>query len=288
MKKYYSPLKPYSRVPRPHILFNAAFAVARLFVKPNVLLSEALPDEPVIFMANHAFDYGPRAMVFAGKRIKRKFRTWSSFNTLSIKRAPNQMMKTTYPNVKKPWRYLARLSTYIVAPVLGLVFRAAGVIPVYRDMRIKTTYTKTFESLRTGYDVVIFPDSIIPDPENEFVDKTQKGAFKTFEMCRRFLGRAPKLYPVYCCKSLNTVSVGRPLTFDTEIPASEAEVKLEAEFREEMKRLGQALPPHKIIHAASIPKDYDSVKKYLTYNEEKMYAELNRPKETEEAESAVK
>jgi 1-acyl-sn-glycerol-3-phosphate acyltransferase len=275
MKKYYAPLKPYYKVPRPHLFFKAAFAIGGLFMKPKVILSEELPDEPVIFMANHAFDYGPRAMLFAQRVIKRKFRTWSNANAITAKNAPNQMMKTTFPNVKKPLRYLVRLFSYVAAPVMGRAFKAAGVIPVYRDMRVKTTYTKTFESLKDGYDVVIFPDSIIPDPDNPYIDKVQRGAFKTFEMCRRFLNKTPKLYPVYACKALNTVCVGNALTFDTEIPAAEAEEKLEKALADEIKRLALALPPHKITHSNSIPKDLASVKKYLTYNEEKMYAQLD-------------
>ncbi|MDR2091391.1 MAG: hypothetical protein LBP62_07090 [Clostridiales bacterium] len=275
MKKYYAPLKPYYVIPRPHLFFKTAFAIGGLFMTPKVILSEELPDEPVIFMSNHAFDYGPRAMLFVQKVIKRKFRMWSNANAVTAKTAPDQMMKTTFPNVKKPLRYLARLFTYIAGPVIGLSFKAAGIIPVYRDMRVKTTYTKTFETLKAGYDVVIFPDSVIPDPDNPYLDKVQKGAFKTFDMCRRFLDKVPKLYPVYACKPLKTVCIGKGFTFDTSIPVAEAEEKLEKALSDEIKRLALSLPPHKIIHSNSIPKDLASVKKYLTYNEEKIYSKLD-------------
>jgi hypothetical protein len=275
MKKYYAPLKPYYRIPRPHLLFKAIFAIGGLFLKPKVILSEELPDEPVIFMANHAFDYGPRAMLFAQKIIKRKFRTWSNANAITAKNAPKQMMKVTFPNAKKPLSYFLWAFSFIAAPITARAFKATGVIPVYRDMRIKTTYTKTFESLKDGFDVVIFPDSVIPDPNNPYIDKVQRGAFKTFEMCRRFLDKIPKLYPVYACKSLNTVCIGNALTFDTTIPAKEAEEKLEKAMSEEVKRLALSLPPHKIVHANAVPKDFASVKRYLAFNEEKLYAQLD-------------
>jgi hypothetical protein len=100
-------------------------------------------------------------------------------------------------------------------------------------------------------------------------------------MCRKNLDYVPTVYPVYCCRDLNTVCIGKALHFDTTIPVAEAEEKLEKEVGDEIKRLGDSLPPHKITHYATTPKNLDSIKKYMLPIDEKLYAHL-KTKNTEE------
>jgi hypothetical protein len=242
-----------------------------------VIREAPIPSEPVIFIANHANDYGPMAMLFSAER---SFRAWSSANMLSLKTAPDQIMKTIFPNAEKLFP-LCRVLSYLMAPVMCGIFKASGVIPVYRDIRVKTTFAKTIETLKEGLDVVIFPDSLIPDPDNEYMDTIQKGAFKTFGICRKHIGKAPYAVPVYCCKALDIVCVGTPIAFDTDLEDSEAEEKLIKQVGNEIKRLALSLPTHKVTHYAVMPRNIEKIKKYLTYNEEKIYNELLKNQETE-------
>ncbi|MDR3292911.1 MAG: hypothetical protein LBT20_02270 [Clostridiales bacterium] len=272
MKTYYSPTKPQTRIYHPHLFFKVAFFAGRLVKRPKVLIESPLPAEPVLFMANHANDYGPTAVMLALK--KRKFRSWSSANMLSLKTAPDQIMKTIFPNARGVLKPVCRVMSYLMAPVMASMFKAAGVVPVYRDIRIKTTYTKTIETLKEGLDVVIFPESIVPNPENPYLDTLQKGAFKTLGFCKKYLGSVPKIYPVYCCRSLDTVVIGAPVIFDESLPVADAEEKATDEINAAVKRLGESLPPHKVTHYAVLPKNIDNIRKYMTYNEEKIYEQL--------------
>ncbi|MDR1939216.1 MAG: hypothetical protein LBQ40_00265 [Clostridiales bacterium] len=272
MKKYFSSTKEYSKYKKRHIPFKALLFLARPFCKPRELIFEApLPKEPLIFMANHATDYGPTSILFG---LDRKFRIWSSANMLFLKTAPSQIMKTIFPNVRGPLWGVARVFSYPMAVAMRSVFVAAETIPVYRDMRVKMTYQKTLETLKEGLDVVIFPDSLIPDPENPYMDVMQRGAFKTLTICRNALGTPPKVVPVYCCKPLKTLVFGSPLQYDASLPPKDAEEKLLKQVGQAIKRLAESLPPHEIVHYSEMPKDVSRIKKYIAVGEEKLYEEV--------------
>ena len=276
MKKYYSPTKPYTRVKRPGALFRLFLLLSKPFIRPRVIRETPEPAVPVIYMANHANDFGPTAMRLAANR---GLKTWSAAVMLSLKTAPAQIMKTTFPNARGALFPVCRLLSYMMAPVLGGIFKAAGVIPVYRDLRIKTTYSKTFETLDEGLDVLIFPDSIIPNPDNPFIDVMQKGAFKILSMCLKHKGCVPPVYPVYCCKALKTVVIGKPVSFDVSIPPDQSEKKTELEVGEEIKRLALTLPPHKTVGYSVLPKDIERIRKYMLPQEEKIYEALAKTPE---------
>ncbi|MDR2634887.1 MAG: 1-acyl-sn-glycerol-3-phosphate acyltransferase, partial [Clostridiales bacterium] len=192
MKKYYSPIKPYSKIRKPYLFFRLLKVLLKPFLKPRgVTFDEPFPSgQPIVIMANHANAYGPQIMQYA---LPRPFRTWTNAKMLSVKTAPKDLMKTVFCNAKGIVWVFCRMLSFAMGLVMSSVFRAAGAVPVYRNERIAITYRKTFETLKEGMDVLIFPDSLVRDPDNEFMDVMQKGAFKTFRLCLSENGYAPKV-----------------------------------------------------------------------------------------------
>jgi len=234
--------------------------------------TEEFAKEPCVFMSNHANDYGPVAVRCVPDK---KFWTWTAASMLSLRHAPKQIMKTIFPNARGILFVICRILSVIMAFFMVPVFRLARGIPVYRDARLKITYEKTFEKLKKGHDVVIFPECIVPNPENPYLDVLQKGAFRLFTLCKAYDLPCPPVYPVYCCKALNKVVAGKRIDFDGENSNSrEAEAKLMNEVGDEIKRLAETLPPHKITHYAEIPKDIERIRKYFLPGEDKIYERL--------------
>ncbi|MDR3292910.1 MAG: hypothetical protein LBT20_02265 [Clostridiales bacterium] len=272
MKKYYSPTKPYATVKKHYPLFHTARFFLRPFLKPKLILSEPLPDEPVIFMANHARMFGPVAMLFARRR---PFRAWSNANLVFVKTSPRHMMRAFIPNANGVERFFVRILASLIAPPLASALKATGTIPVYRDLRIRTTYDKTFETLKEGLDILIFPDSIFTDDENPYVGVLNDGAFKIFSLAATYYDiTPPPVCPVYCCKDLKTVCIGNVLRYDTNIDPKTASENLKKAVSDGIKALGESLPPHKIIAAADVPNDPEKLKKYMTDAEIESYRRL--------------
>jgi hypothetical protein len=242
-------------------------------MRPKLTFSSPLPDEPVIFYSNHANDFGPGALVTA---FTREFRSWISANMLKVKTAPAQIMKTTLPNFNKFTEPFLRLLSFGMGVALSVMFKAAGAIPVFHDLRLKTTFTKTAETLKEGLDVVIFPDSLLPNPGNPYIDKMQKGAFRILTYLKRCNLKVPPVYPVYACKALKTVLVGNPIRLEDGVTEDDIYNHVDAEI----KRLGESLPPHKIQPYAVMPKDISKIRKYFTVGDEKIYDELEELQKT--------
>ena len=252
--------------------FKFLIKISKRVVRQKSIFTEPIPSVPVVYMRNHANDFGPSAMQFAIKN--RPFKCWAISAMTDVKTAPNQIMKTIFPNARGLKWILARPLSYLMAPAMVAMFKAAGVIPVWRDQRLKMTYHLTFETLKSGGDVVVFPKCIVPREDNEFVDTFQKGAFKLFSLAKIFNAELPPVIPVYCCKKLKTVVFGKPLYFDTTLTPFEAENKLADEVALEIKRLALTLPKHKVTHYALHPKNIERIRKYFLPGEDKIYEAL--------------
>ena len=94
-----------------------------------------------IFAANHCGARGPFNLTTAFRKINHNIMTWSSWETGgNLKDRWNYFYHIFY---RKKLHYpapVAWMSAMLVAPVYPIIFRYAGLIPVYRGTKIKRTY----------------------------------------------------------------------------------------------------------------------------------------------------
>lgn len=262
MKRYYSSVKPYYKRRRLW-LFNrliAKFMGLSYKNKIEVRFKEPLPaGESVVLAPNHAREFGPISIFYNYKRANRM---WLNSNLLFVKDIPNHMMKDFFINEKGIKRVLCKILSYIVAPLLSSAFKSIEVIPVFRDARIKTTLKKTNETLISGMDVVIFPESNLPDKNYKYVNKLQEGFAFSAQYYYSETGRRLKYYPTYVCKSLKIISIGRPVEYDPDANFRKERVRISKHIMDEIEQLAAELPSHEITPYGEIPKSEEAMNEY--------------------------
>lgn len=227
---------------KPSLLFRVIFFFVRLFyVKIQVETKEPL--EPgSIFVANHAQINGP---IVSYLYHPHKKKIWVISDMCHLKTAPSYAMQDFWGHKKKPFRFLYRILSYLIAPLSVHIMKNGGTIPVYRSMAISKTFQKTMHSLQENEDVVIFAENrnpynhIINDFSENFVD-VAKIYYKRYQKKLHF-------YPVYICPKLKKMMVGEKITFDETKDITIERSTIARHLKTEITAMAMSLPRHKVI-----------------------------------------
>lgn len=244
MKRYYSAIKPFYKRKRlwPFHRLLEIIISGKYKNKVSLYYHEQFPKgESVVILANHALDYGPLIMHYNHPRHKRP---WVNSNLLHIKAVPNHIRKDFFINETGIKKFLIKIMSYIIAPLIATAFRSIEAIPVYHDTRIKTTFRKNNETLIEGLDVIIFPESKQEHPEYKYVNKLQEGFVLLGANYYNETGRRVKYYPTYINKDLGVISYGKPIAYDPSNSSKEERQRIINYTCQEIERLANLLPPH--------------------------------------------
>jgi 1-acyl-sn-glycerol-3-phosphate acyltransferase len=262
MKQYYSSTKEYYKVKRHWPFFRLLSKIIGKSYKGKIEVryAEPLPqDESIAIAPNHAREFGPMAVYFCYPRGNRM---WLNSNLIIVKDMPNHLMKDFFINEKGIKKALLKLLCYIISPILSAAMKSIEVIPVYRDMRIRVTLKKTSETLSEGKDVVIFPESNVSDELYKYTNVLQEGFVFSAKNYYNHTGKKLKYYPAYACKDLNILSFGHPVEYDPAKSLKEETVRISKHIRDEIERLGNELPPHKIVPYGEVPESSEAMDEY--------------------------
>lgn len=248
MSRYYSPLKEYSKYKRPKLFYRFVnIFIRKVIGRSDVVWLFEKSDEPSVYVCNHTRTYAPLAMEL---NFGVKTRPWVNAYMLTYRNC----VKLLYHKIAfdlKP-RFLIKTLAYILSPLIALYFRSLEPIPVYHDKRLKTTFLKTSQTLEEGIDIIIYPEKNIVSP-NKFVNDMQTGFVNLARHYYDSTGRLVNFYPVYCCKDLKKILVGKPIQYDPEINIKEQREIIGNYLTDAINDLGASLPEHKVYLNKAYP-----------------------------------
>ena len=225
------------------LLYRIIKRIVRIFYKDRKVIGlENLPNEPVIIISNHSQLHGPLSNEIS---YPRKKQIWCIGQVMNLKEAPKYNFNDFWSKKPKYIRWLFKLFAYISAPLSVYIFSRADTIPVYKDSRIMSTFKETVKSLEANQDIIIFPEC--PTPYNDIVNEFQD---KFIDVARLYYKRTKKeLYfvPAYNAAKLKTISIGKPIKFDANVPIEEQRKTICDYTKEQITFLAKDLPAHKVV-----------------------------------------
>ena len=228
---------------RKPILFRLIKGMVKIFYKKrNFIGVENLPNEPVILVSNHSQLHGPLSNEINYPRNKR---IWCIGQVMNLKEAPKYNFNDFWSHKPKYIRWLFKIFAYVSAPISVYIFSRADTIPVYKDSRIMSTFKETIKALNENNDIIIFPEC--PTPYNNIINDFQD---KFIDVARLYHKRTKKeLYfvPVYNAAKLNTISIGKPIKFNSNKPIEEERKIICDYLKEQITILAMELPSHKVV-----------------------------------------
>lgn len=252
MKKYYSPTNDYRRY-RPKLFYRFLnFFLRRVVGNNEVIWRTDKPDDSVVFVANHTRTYAPLSVVFNFDRVTRP---WSNAHMLYYRNGIKLMYNKIAYDFKPKW--LRKIILITLMPFVNIYFRSLDPIPVYHDLRLKTTFRKTNETLKSGIDVIIYPERNI-EPPYKYVNELEPGFVHLAYHYYNNTGKCVKFYPVYVAQSLKKILVGEPITYDPNIDIKQQRTIIVKYLIEKINDLGDTLPEHKVHYNKVYPPEVNA------------------------------
>ncbi|NLL56336.1 MAG: hypothetical protein GX242_03880 [Clostridiales bacterium] len=241
-KKYYSPIKEYSKVKKRHPFYKLFRAIIKLFFPKNEVIwqtDKPSDNEPIFYVCNHTRLYAPVFFLLSKKPV----RVWSNYYFLFYKECWQHLKNKVFQNHK----YLLPLG-FILTPLIVLLFRAFEPIPVYHKSSkvITHTFEKSIETLQSGMDQAIFPERT-ENRVNKYIFQFNHGFPLMAQIYYEKTGKKLKFYPVYCAQKLRKVVIGNPIEYNPNIPMKIQRTQICEYLEKQIEILGDSLPEHKPV-----------------------------------------
>ena len=224
-------------------MYRFVKALIRLcYPKMKCVGTENIPDEPVVFIGNHAMLHGPIACELY-MPVKRY--TWCVADVMDRRTAPAYMYKDFWPKKRRGTHWFYHLLSYMATPLAVLLFNNADTVPVYHDTRLLDTLRHTTDLLEQGYSIVIFPER--DGESNGVLSEFQEGFSDVARFYRKRTGKDVCFVPMYLAPKLKRICFGEPLRSDPGASVKAERERVSRVMTERITALAQSLPPHKIV-----------------------------------------
>ena len=191
------------------------------------------PDNPIVFLGNHAEIYGPIASALC---FPVPVRFWVISKMMFRKK---EVCAYLYENTFSKKTYLPVFIRKMLACYLGWlsvnVMNALRAIAVYRDspMKLRQTLRESVEALSQGENLMIFPEH----PEGKYVkggiSELSPGFLMLAEAWWKKTGKKMRMMPVFANREKRTFTFGEEIVYEPENGyASEQERILEEAYRQ--------------------------------------------------------
>ena len=231
--------------------------VRACYGKMEVVGLENLPEDNVIIVGNHTQMNGP----IAGELfLPENCYTWCAGQMMNRKEVPKYAFKDFWSQKPKWTHPFYKGLSHVIAPLADHIFNNARTIPVYRDMRIMTTFKKTIQMLKDGANILIFPEK--DERHNNILYQFQENFVDVAMLYYKKTGIELTFVPLYIAPKMRKMYIGKGIVFDSQNPIEEERKRIAICMSEEITDMARALPEHIVVPYRNIPKKY-----YLTNKE---------------------
>lgn len=249
------------------LLFSILKWLVRLFYgKMEVIGWENLPENNAIIVGNHSQMNGP----IAGELfLQDNCYTWCAGQMMHWKDVPKYAFKDFWSQKPKWTHPFYKALSYLIAPLADYIFNSARTIPVYRDMRIMSTFKKTIQMLKGGSNILIFPEK--DEKHNNVLYQFQENFVDVAMLYYKKTGIALTFVPLYIAPRLRKMYLGKGIVFNSQNPIEEERKRIAACMAEKITEMARELPQHTVVPYRNIPKKY-----YLTNKEVDKVPEIKK------------
>ena len=229
---------------KPGLWYRFGVRLVRLFKKKMTVNEHAgpLPEEAVVFVANHAQIFGPLSAVLD---MPRKVWPWVDARVMDKKTAAQFAFIDFLEGDRRRCKWFFRMLSHVVSFLLRPLLRDAGGIPVYRDRQVIKTFARSCELLSQGESLILFPEKEYY--YSDYIFEIQDGFVDLGRFWFKQTGKRLIFVPVYFAPGLNSVNFGEPVTYDPQADPRAERRRVAALLKQRIDALARSLPPHKPI-----------------------------------------
>lgn len=242
-----------TKVKKPSRIFPYLLRIVKAcYIKYDIEGLDNIPEEPAFIIGNHAQLHGP--LVSQLHMMKNSY-TWCAAEVKDIKEAQPYAYRDFWSGKPKNIRWLFKMLSYVVAPLLVYIHTNARTIGVYHDHRVFATFRETIRRMEEGNHIIIFPEKA--EPNNNILCHFQEGFVDTAKMYFKRSGRRAAFVPMYIAPKLKKIIIGAPVYYNEENDHDAERRRICEEMTRAITDMAKSLPRHTVIPYMNISKkDY--------------------------------
>lgn len=230
------------------------FKILRGFIKffyPKIEMVglENLPKEASVIVGNHSQMNGP---IIVELYFPPKKAIWCAGQMMEFCEVPQYSYQDFWCHKPKYTKWFYKILSYIIAPFSVCLFNNAHTIAVYRDARILSTFRNTIKALKSGNNVIIFPEC--PEEHNNIVNKFQDRFVDVAKYYYKKTGKSLSFVPMYIAPKLKKAYIGKPIEFNPEGDINDEFIRITDYLMKEITNIAVALPEHTVVPYNNISK----------------------------------
>lgn len=225
-----------------HPVFNKVKAIFRVFKsKPDILdLSGdfAENDEPRLFIANHSAANGPFTYELY---FPYTFVPWGTHEMCgNYKERWNYLYHVFYQQKLHFCKPVAFTIATLFAVISKMLYNGAELIPTYTDIRMKDTFAKSIDLLKSGRNVLIFPENS-SDGYHEELKEYHPGFVLLARLYKRRTGKDLPICAVYFSGRKNRMVIDKPVYLQSLMAESKLlnDLQIAEFFKDRTNELGK-------------------------------------------------
>lgn len=208
----------------------------KLFKKKSLFVDLGDGSQPVgVMLCNHVSTKAPLSIELF---LDRPTRMWGAHEMNRGIIETYKYQSKVYYHEKKGWPLgLARAFCLLASPLTSLFYTGIDLIETFRDVRFYKTVTQSYETLKKGVNVVIFPE----DSTNGYLDELEglhNGFVVMLESCYK-KGLDVPVYATYFCKQNGIHIIDKPVLYSELIKDGATKDDIAKRLCERMNELGR-------------------------------------------------
>jgi hypothetical protein len=223
-----------------NIVTKIAMGILRPFNRHKMINLDHIkedPENPIVFLGNHAEIYGPIASALC---FPVDVRFWV-INMMMFD--PKKVRAYMYENTFSKKTFLPVFVRKIIARNLGWVsvnvMNSLRAIAVYRDspMKLRQTLRESVEALEHGENLMIFPEHPEGKYEKGGVSEFSPGFLMLAEAWWKKSGKKLRILPVYANREARTFTFGDEIVYEAENGFAAEQERVMKDARAQMLRM---------------------------------------------------
>lgn len=237
------------------MLFRIIKRMVRLFYgKTEIIGRENIPEHHAVLVGNHAQMNGP---IVGELFLPENCYAWCAGQMMNRKEVPEYAFADFWSQ-KPQWTHpFYKVLSHVIAPLADFLFNHARTIPVYRDMRIMSTFRTSIQYLKEGANLLIFPEKDVK--YNNILYQFQENFVDVAMLYYKKTGIALTFVPFYLAPRMKKLYIGKGIVFNGDNKIEEERKRIAAHLASEITEIARELPQHVVVPYRNIPKKY-----YLT------------------------
>lgn len=225
-----------------NIITKMTMSILRPFNRHKLLQLDHIvenPENPIVFLGNHAEIYGPIASALC---MPVDVRFW----VINMMMFDQKIVRSyLYENTFSKKTFLPVPVRKLIAFLLGWlsvnVMNSLKAIAVYRDspMKLRQTLRESVEALENGDNLMIFPEHPSGKYEKDGISELSPGFLMLAEAWWKKTGKKLRILPVYANRERRTFTFGNEIMYEPEHGFASEQDRILTEARKQLLEMAR-------------------------------------------------